>query len=78
MKKQTILAVLLVLSVASLAQQAIWGGQNTSSPQINANNTVTFRLDAPKASAVQVTGDFLPTQQVDGQFGKHDVPGTAF
>ena len=76
MKKQTILAVLLVLSVVSFAQQAIWGGQNTSSPQINANNTVTFRLDAPKASVVQVTGDFLPTQQVDGQFGKQDVSGT--
>ena len=77
MKKQTILAVLLVLSVASFAQQAIWGGQNISSPQINANYTVTFRLNAPNASSVQVTGDFLPTRKAEGQFGKYDVPGTA-
>lgn len=34
------------------------------SPEIHDNNTVTFRLKAPKAVKVQVTGDFLPTQKI--------------
>jgi enterochelin esterase family protein len=31
------------------------------SPEINGNNTVTFRLNAPQALKVEVTGDFLPS-----------------
>ena len=31
---------------------------------------------APKAIKVQVTGDFLPTQKMETQFGLVDVPGT--
>ena len=75
MKKQTVLALFLLLSVASFAQQALWGAQNIISPEVNPNNTVTFRLQAPKASVVQVTGDFLPTRQADGPYGKYDMPG---
>lgn len=58
MKKLTILAVALMMSVAAMAQQALWGGATTVSPEINADNSVTFRLNAPKARAVQVSGDF--------------------
>lgn len=75
MKKQTVLALLFLLSVASFAQQALWGAQNIISPEVNPNNTVTFRLQAPKASVVQITGDFLPTQQADGPYGKYDMAG---
>lgn len=43
------------------AQQALWGVPALISPEINADNTVTFRLKAPGASNVQVTGDFIPS-----------------
>ena len=58
MKKTIIAAIALFISVASFAQQALWDASNVSSPQINEDNSVTFRLHAPKAIRVQVTGDF--------------------
>ena len=76
MKKQTTLAILLLLSISTFAQQALFGGQNIISPEINPTNTVTFRLHVPKAQKVQITGDFLPSEKVDTQFGKFDKPGT--
>ena len=42
------------------AQQAIWGVPDLISPEINADRTVTFKLKAPGASDVRVTGYFLP------------------
>lgn len=54
-------AVMLV-SVTVFAQQALWSGPRIASPEINPDNTVTFRLYAPKAVKVQVTGDFLQSQ----------------
>ena len=47
------------------------------SPEVHDNNTVTFRLKAPKAVKVQVTGDFLPTQKIQTPFGEFDGPGVA-
>ena len=35
------------------------------SPQVNEDYTVTFRLKAPKAVKVEVTGDFLPREGTD-------------
>ena len=77
MKKQTILALFLILSVTAFAQQALFGAQDIISPQVNADNTVTFRLQTPNAAKVEITGDFLPTQKVDSSFGKYDRTGTA-
>lgn len=48
-----------LMPVAALAQQALWGNAPVVSPEIHENKTVTFRLRAPKAVKVQVTGDFL-------------------
>jgi enterochelin esterase-like enzyme len=76
MKRQISLIVLLLLCISSFAQQALWGGQNIISPEINSDNTVTFRLYARNATKVQVTGDFLPTQKTDTPYGKQDIPGT--
>ena len=59
------------------AQQALWGGAPVVSPEVHDNNTVTFRLKAPKAVKVQVTGDFLPTQKIQTPFGEFDGPGVA-
>jgi len=61
--KQTIAYILLLLLpwLNMAAQQNV--GPNTSaasvsSPVVNENNTVTFRLDAPKAKNVTVIGDW--------------------
>ena len=77
MKRLTILTVMLLMAVTSFSQQALWGGQAIVSPEIHENNTVTFRLRAPKAVKVEVTGDFLPPQPTETPFGKYDLPGTA-
>lgn len=77
MKKILFLSVMLLMCTFTFAQQALWGGTPVVSPEINANNTVTFRLKAPKAVKVQVTGDFLPTQKIKTSFGEFDGPGIA-
>jgi enterochelin esterase family protein len=59
-----------------LAQQALWGGTEIKSPEIHANNTVTFRLMAPQAIKVELTGDFLPNRKMETPMGEFDVPGS--
>jgi len=51
--------MVLLMPVAALAQQALWGGPKLVSPEIHENKMVTFRIKAPKAVKVQVLGDFL-------------------
>lgn len=77
MKKLYTLSIALLFAVSAFAQQALWGGSQIVSPEINQDNSVTFRLHAPKAVKVQVTGDFLPTQKVETPFGSYDAPGYA-
>lgn len=77
MKKIIAFFAATMLSINASAQQALWGMAAVKSPEINADKTVTFRLVAPKAVKVEVTGDFLPTQKIDTPFGKTDVPGFA-
>ncbi len=77
MKRLTILAAGLLMCIMTFAQQALWGGTQVVSPEIHDNNTVTFRLKAPKAVKVQITGDFLPTQKFKTPFGETDGPGVA-
>jgi enterochelin esterase family protein len=77
MKRFYVLSVILFFSVASFSQQALWGGVPLVSPHIHGDQTVTFRMRAPKAIKVQVTGDFLPTQKVQTPFGEFDAPGVA-
>lgn len=75
MKRLSLLAITLLMCTLASAQQALWGGAPVVSPEIHDNNTVTFRLKAPKAVRVQVTGDFLPTQKISTPFGEFDGPG---
>ena len=77
MKKLFLLAAFVLTGMLAQAQQALWGGSQLVSPEIHDNNTVTFRLKAPKAVKVQVTGDFLPTQKIKTPFGEFDGPGYA-
>ena len=64
-KKFIIAAAAMLIGICASAQQALWGGSQIKSPEINPDNSVTFRLRAPKAVKVQVTGDFLPTQKIE-------------
>ena len=75
MKRLSFLAIALLMCTITFAQQALWGGAPVVSPEIHDNNTVTFRLKAPKAVRVQVTGDFLPTQKMKTPYGEFDAPG---
>ena len=77
MKKFMLMLAVAAACTSAMAQQALWGGSQIVSPEINQDNTVTFRLAAPKAVKVQVTGDFLPTQKVQTPFGEFDAPGVA-
>lgn len=81
MKKVSVFATALLLSVSSFAQQALFGGPGVVSPEIHPDNSVTFRVKAPKAITVQVTGDFLPTQKMSFNMGgrnmEFDAPGVA-
>lgn len=77
MNKYITLLAMAVAGLSASAQQALWGGSQLMSPEVHPDNTVTFRIAAPKAVRVQVTGDFLPTQKMNTPFGEFDAPGTA-
>lgn len=81
MKRILLFAAALCITSALHAQQALGFSAPVVSPEINADNTVTFRLYAPKAITVQVTGDFLPSRkaewEVNGQKRVYDAPGVA-
>lgn len=67
----------LVALIPCRAQQALGNFPQTTSPEINADRTATFRMIAPDAKSVQVIGDFLPTQKIETPAGTFDAPGTA-
>ena len=58
MKKAISLFSALLLSVIAFGQQALYDAATVVSPQINDDNSVTFRLNVPKAITVTVSGDF--------------------
>lgn len=65
MKKTILTLSILILSVIMLqAQQNLdfSGAQGIISPQVNDDNTVTFKLDAPKATEVFLQGDWMPAE----------------
>jgi enterochelin esterase family protein len=67
--------VLISSTIVSYAQQALWNSGDITSPEVNADNTATFRLFAPEAQKVEITGDFLPTQKMETPMGEFDAPG---
>ena len=77
--RKIVLVILAFVFIAfnSFAQQALFGGQQIISPEVKADHTVTFRIMAPAADSVQITGDFLPPAKLKTQWGLIDVPGTA-
>lgn len=63
--RKNVLALLAVLLMAipAMGQQAIFTSEGLASPQINEDNSVTFRIYAPKAVKVEVCGDFLVSDE---------------
>lgn len=68
MKKLISLFAFAALSVSlTFAQQALGPGTGIVSPEVNPDNSVTFRYSDPKAITVKVSGDFISsgTSSVD-------------
>lgn len=76
MRKNIILVLLTALSCAfpAAGQQAIFTAEGLRSPQVNEDNSITFRLFAPEAERVAVTGDFISGK--DGGWGTAEMTGT--
>ena len=63
MKKKLLTLILVLYAVFSVhAQQALWGGQSIISPEVKSDNTVVFRLQAPNAKEVKISGDWMPSE----------------
>lgn len=64
MKKQSfpILAIVLAIAAHCNAQQSMFGGSEIISPEIHDDHTVTFRVLAPEANEVRLTGDWMPAE----------------
>jgi enterochelin esterase family protein len=79
MYKNLFLSVIILVTISQniQAQEALFRAQQIVSPEIHEDNSVTFRLLAPAAASVQVTGDFLPTIKVESPMGQVDGPGKA-
>jgi hypothetical protein len=77
MKKISFVIFAVLFCLSGYAQQALWGGGDIVSPQINPDNSVTFSIFAPEAQKVEITGDFLPTQKMQTPMGEFDAPGNA-
>ena len=79
MRKWMFFAVLCLTGMAAQAQQNLnWGqGPQVASPDVHADNSVTFNLIAPEAQKVQITGDFLPPKKVEYGGKTYDMPGVA-
>ncbi len=77
MKRIIIAICTAIVSFGAMAQQALWGVPQLKSPEVNPDKTVTFRLMAPDAKEVKVTGDFLAPEKIKTPFGEFDGPGTA-
>ena len=60
MKKFICLIGGLSMAALGFSQQALFDASMVVSPQVNDDNTVTFRLFAPNANSVKISGDFLP------------------
>ncbi len=60
MKKIISIIMFTAIPLQIIAQQALWGGVQEQSPEIHENHTVTFRLNAPEAGEVRLSGDWMP------------------
>lgn len=65
----------VLCGLSALAQQNLMGtAVELNSPDIHEDNSVTFRVYAPKAVSVRLTGDFLPHHIADNNGYVTEVP----
>lgn len=57
-----IIAALTLQMITATAQQSTWGGEEITSPEIHEDHTVTFRVKAPHAEEVNLSGDWMPPE----------------
>lgn len=62
MKKFLLIITCLYITLGAHSQQALGSVSEIVSPEIQSNNKVTFRLYAPNAKSVKVSGDWMPRQ----------------
>ncbi len=78
MKKTFVLLATMCMAWAGAwAQQALFNNQNTNSPVVGKDGSVTFNMSAPKAESVLVTGDCVPKKVVqtpDNRTAEVDAP----
>lgn len=60
MKKTLFLVLCMSVTMFSIAQEALGNRSSVVSPEVHDNNTVTFRLMAPNATEVKITGSWIP------------------
>jgi len=56
------LALMTAFCYPLLAQQALYGGGETMSPEVHEDHTVTFRIQAAGAEEVSLIGDWMPAE----------------
>lgn len=75
MKRLLITCIAVLCGLSSMAQQNLMGtAVELNSPEIKDDNSVTFRVYAPKARTVRLTGDFLPHHIADNNGYVTEVP----
>lgn len=64
MKRRQLLTLIsaIIFSSTLFSQQALFGGTDITSPEINPDNSVTFRFQAPDAREVKISGDWMPME----------------
>lgn len=77
MKRLIIMVSMLIGALNAEAQQTINQRHSTLSPEILDDNRVVFRLTAPEAQQVSVTGNMLPQQTITNEYGTWMVDGVA-
>src|SRR6056300_1562542 len=55
-----ILITVLTIGLTPATGQEVGQTERLISPEINPDNSVTFRINAPKATSVEVTGNWMP------------------
>lgn len=76
MKRILFLVFTCMIVISGIAQEALWNISDLQSPVVNNDNSVTFRIHAPKAVKVELQGDFLPPIKLKSSHGiMYDGPG---
>lgn len=76
MKRIFVFCIVLFSAVMTLsAQQTIHHRSSTFSPELLSDGRVAFRLNAPDAHSVELTGDMLPEREVTTEHGTWKMAG---